>query len=296
MELYNNSLMGDNTRNTYKDNYNRNVQYELTSQISKQIEENNIEINNTIQYNKEREIICRELGSRLYTIILQKYNLNKEDLTQHQLDELLLKYNIGNENQQLNSFVNELKQIIKQNINTSQNIHESMYQINNNDNSIDIKNEYLVSIDSNDRNIVKWKNANEYQILFGRIPTILGNNDNMNSLGNVKRNFNNISSVEIIDIVLKGCHSITTINMIPYLLLEIDELGSNISGTNNNISKSIAKLTHYKEMNEYRYYLLNIKKKFNPPIDINFLTFKFKKPDGELIDLEENSITLKFII
>ena len=81
MELYNNSLMGDNTRNTYKDNYNRNVQYELTSQISKQIEENNIEINNSIQYNKEREIICRELGARLYTIILQKYNLNKEDLT-----------------------------------------------------------------------------------------------------------------------------------------------------------------------------------------------------------------------
>ena len=42
MELYNNSLMGDNTRNTYKDNYNRNVQYELTSQISKQIEEKTI--------------------------------------------------------------------------------------------------------------------------------------------------------------------------------------------------------------------------------------------------------------
>lgn len=277
-------LLGDNTRIISKDSFDREKFFNQTKQ----------EMNNS-NYN---QINIREIGNHLYKQILIKYNLKTSELSQLQLDDLICKHNILYARKNLSTFIHELNEVIKKNIQKIDSIQDT--KINTfipsfNDKNINSlksndKNEFNIIIDSNDRNIVNFKNPSEYKINFGKTRNLLSNSNN-EKIGEVSRGFSNVNCIEVINISIREEQLNKESNL--YVLFQIKELGSNIDGTNSTIQNSFCSLIDYSEINNHKYYKLNIKKKFNPPIDINHLTFQFKKPNGELLELIENVISLK---
>ena len=182
-------LLGDHTRNNYKDNYDRRQQFDLTQQISKEMEEKN----NSVKLHNDLNV--REFGITLYQQLITKYNLSKPDLTELQLDDLIDKYKICTSNRNISDFAIELKSIIKKNIDRYENMGE-IYNSFNNDNPLnstaitqneELK-EYIIHIDSNDRNMVKFPDSNNYKIIFGRKYNIMGG-ENIENTGMINRSF-----------------------------------------------------------------------------------------------------------
>jgi hypothetical protein len=75
---------------------------------------------------------------------------------------------------------------------------------------------------------------------------------------------------------------------IPYILLDMQELGSNYQGTNNELNKCFAMLTSYDVIDNYKHFHINadnsnhtIKKVYNPRVNLNKLTIQIKLPDGK---------------
>ena len=110
----------------------------------------------------------------------------------------------------------------------------------------------------------------------------------------------NVKSIELIDCILKDTSTFTNASNngsnFPYILLEIDELGSMFEGTNNELSKSFAILKNYTETNGFFYYNLvgnssndSLIKYFYPNKSLSKLTIKFKTPDGSLFNFGDEA-------
>jgi hypothetical protein len=150
--------------------------------------------------------------------------------------------------------------------------------------------DYNIVIDSKDRDYSKFTSPNSFVIDFSP-PS--GSSSEINT-GYVNRAFGNIIRCELINVIMLDTSeeedsSDTSGSKIPYLLLEIEELGGNYEGTNDVLSKSFAMLTNYTLSSGYKHYLLNsvnsdytIKKVYNPRINLNRMTIKLKKPDGSI--------------
>ena len=141
--------------------------------------------------------------------------------------------------------------------------------------------EYYITIDSNDRNKEKWECPNLYQIIFG--PT----SDQELNKGYINQSFNNVQSVELIEAIIpRKTNNGSNYATLPYLLLEIAELGNVYQGTNDNLRKTFSQLTFDKVIGNYRYCTFpdntRIKKIFNPRIALNKMTIRFLKPNGEI--------------
>jgi len=148
--------------------------------------------------------------------------------------------------------------------------------------------DYFITIDSKDRYRKNWPNPNHYQIIFDPINQPLNENT-----GYISKSFNNVKSVELIEAIIpKNNINGTDFNKLPYIFLDVDELGTNYQGTNNNISKSFAQLIFNKTIGEFRYCKFKdqnrIKKLFNPRIALTKLTIKFVQPNGELYNFGES--------
>ena len=82
----------------------------------------------------------------------------------------------------------------------------------------------------------------------------------------------------------------------PYIILEIEELGSNYSSTNDNSSKAFAQLTFDLDMGKFKKVVARseseYKKNFNPNINVNSFTMSIKTPDGKLYNFKtiENNL------
>lgn len=146
---------------------------------------------------------------------------------------------------------------------------------------------YHIVIDSKDRNTTDNEKPNNYTIFLSP------SNDKVS--GYINKKFLNIKSVELVDCIIKDTSSYTSASNngsdIPYILLQISELGSQFEGTNTYINNSFAILRDYSTLNNYFYYNLvgingskNIIKTFNPNISLTRLTIKFLKPDGEIFN------------
>ena len=84
----------------------------------------------------------------------------------------------------------------------------------------------------------------------------------------------------------------------PYLLLEIEELGNNMEGTNDTINKTFCRLTYYELIgtehgsdktkdSQYRHYMLSggsAIKYFRPRKNLTRLSIKLRNFTGELYD------------
>ena len=89
-------------------------------------------------------------------------------------------------------------------------------------------------------------------------------------------------------IIPRKTNSGTDYETLPYILLEISELGNVYQGTNDYLRKTFSQLTFDKVIGNYRYCTFSdntkIKKIFNPRIALNKMTLKFLKPNGEIYD------------
>jgi len=152
---------------------------------------------------------------------------------------------------------------------------------------------YNIVIDSKDRDRVKYPNPNFFVIDFS--PPNFNPTDPSSNTGYISRAFGNIISCEVLDVVMlhtadqsDSSDSAALNPRIPYILLDMQELGSNYQGTNDELNKCFAMLTSYDVIDNYKHFHINadnsshtIKKVYNPRINLNKLTIQIKLPNGQ---------------
>jgi hypothetical protein len=153
---------------------------------------------------------------------------------------------------------------------------------------------YLV-IDSKDRDFKAYPEPNHYTIKFSP-PSF--NSEDVRP-GFVDKIFNNVKSIELI-----RCGFLDTSNESDssdaagidpsYVILEVEEFGTQHNGTNQHLNKSLAILdTHFKQ-GKFKYYDVmyddaGTVNRFNPRTTIDKMTFRFKLPDGSLYNFGANN-------
>ena len=150
--------------------------------------------------------------------------------------------------------------------------------------------DYYIAINSNDRDMDKYPNPNEFIIEFA--PAGPASSTDVRR-GYIDHSFNNIKSCEMMNVIIysKGTDSSFTNASYPYLLLQLDELQQNFHGTNNILSKTFAILTDYTTNSTtddtYRYYRQSgdssentVIKIYNPRIKLSKLTVRLLLPNG----------------
>lgn len=152
---------------------------------------------------------------------------------------------------------------------------------------------YNIVIDSRDRDRNKFPDANHFVIDFSPPSYNSSDSGNINT-GYISRAFGNIISCDLLEFSLldtsdrsDSSDSIAVGNKIPYILLELTELGGNYQGTNDNLNKAFSMLTTYDTVQGYKHFHVNsdnsyhtITKVFNPRINLNKLTVRLWLPDG----------------
>ena len=148
--------------------------------------------------------------------------------------------------------------------------------------------DYYITIDSKDRDPVKYPEPNQFVIDFSPAPPAAGETRK----GYIDRGLGNVKSCELMNIIIRDVSdqpdsSDTSNASYPYLLLQFDELQNNYFGTNNNISRSFAILTEYSLKGKYRYYRITgdnsentVSRVYNPRINLNKITTNLLLPDG----------------
>ena len=150
--------------------------------------------------------------------------------------------------------------------------------------------DFYVAINSNDRNIVKYPDPNNFIIDFAPAPS-----GDSTQVGYVERSFHNIKACDLLSVVIRDTSdqpdssdsSSSTSNSYPYLLLQLSELQTNFYGTNSAMSQSFAMLTDYSRTGKYKYYNIvgnlsdeTIFKVYNPRINLTKLTTRLLLPNG----------------
>lgn len=114
------------------------------------------------------------------------------------------------------------------------------------------------------------------------------------------RTFNNIVKADLVECIIKnntGSSYETDPSGTPFVIVEVDEFGSNYESNNSNVAKAFKTLSYYVDCNTgttQRHYtdLANdIDKYFNPRKTIDTITLRFKKPDGTNFIFSGSSIT-----
>jgi len=155
---------------------------------------------------------------------------------------------------------------------------------------------YLI-IDSKDRDFKAYPEPNHYTIRFSP-PSF--NSEDVRA-GFVDKIFNNVKSIELIRCgfldTSEETDSSDANGMDPsYVIIEVEEFGTQHNGTNQHLNKSLAIVdTHFKQ-GKFKYYdvmydeagTLN---RFNPRTTIDKMTFRFKLPDGSLYNFGANNKT-----
>ena len=211
--------------------------------------------------------------------VLIHYNISeKSDIDRNSIQKLM---------GVLQNIADRLKQKSLESVpqNTSMGAVSGGQAVNNEMYDRDTKREtYTVCIDSNDRYRQYWPNSNEYQILFGRESSSNSNYQELTFSQDIQRTFHNVEKVILKEVILPFNKN-ETYHKLPYLLVEIKELGSNFWGSNPALTKSFAKLTVSEQKGDYLYYKVDVnEKRFNPRIELSSLTIRFLDPEGQLID------------
>lgn len=244
-------------------------------------------------------------GIEKYNLSKDMKNINYDNLNATDLDTLVKSYsldkNTDKQNVSLTSgHLDEINKLLNKEDNILKNRMDDLNLLYEEEREFD----YNIVIDSKDRDYTKYASPNGFVIDFSP-PS--GSSSEINT-GYVNRAFGNIIRCELINVIILDTSeeedsTDTTGSKIPYLLLDIEELGNNFEGTNDVINKSFAMLTNYTLSSGYKHYLLNsvhsdltTKKVYNPRINLNRMTVKLKKPDGSLYNFgsvnDENTDTV----
>ncbi len=148
--------------------------------------------------------------------------------------------------------------------------------------------DYYITIDSKDRDPVKYPAPNQFVIDFSPAPPASGETRK----GYIDRGLGNVKSCELMNVIIRDVSdqpdsSDTSNASYPYLLLQFDELQNNYFGTNDNISRSFAILNEYSLIGKYRYYRITgdysentVSRVYNPRINLNKITTNLLLPNG----------------
>jgi len=267
----------------------------------------------------------RKLSNIIYNSILKSFkNIEKSSISEYEINHILHKLNIDESNNnwskdEVKNFAKEVKSMIvyksaitNENINQDNLISDSLYEKETKE--ID----YIININSIDRDLKIWPNPNEFMVIFGpdnnlfyqeildekkknagnlpAEPLDLFSSENGQKVdtyhktkGYISRAFSNISKVELLEVIVPKCTYSSKDNPnpdnydeFPYILVEIPELGSVYEGTSTLSSEAFATLTYSETRGNYRYYMPHkynpIVKYFNPRIGLSKMTIKIKKP------------------
>lgn len=255
---------------------------------------------NENRYNTEKNIenINNQNKEKLINILLTVLEKRNIKVRIEDIETFIDRYNLSYSNPEPNlliQMITDFKQIsIKNNEECEDN--NMLNNINNDKNQEKnevIYNEFLISIDSRDRNISNFNNPNEFKIDF--TPDNL-QTESLN--GYISTKFENVVSVQLISaifpkVILDG----NSVEDYPYIILEIDELGSSYKSTNNNSSKAFAQLTFDIDMGKFKKLVARsdteYKKNFNHGITLDSFTLRIKTPNGELYNFGPNKNNLK---
>ena len=178
------------------------------------------------------------------------------------IDKYFLRYNITKKSSKevFNQMINDIRNETNTRSNTV--IYEEKY----------IELTELIYIDSNDRDIKKWKNPNNFFIYLNKF-----------------NKFTTVTSIRLVSAIFpKKINNKESIDNYPYIILEIKELGSSYTSINKSVNKAFALLTFDIDLGEYNKLLskssLEYNKLFNPPISLIELNIKLKTPDGKLLN------------
>tara|TARA_B100000902_G_scaffold151701_1_gene148250 strand:- start:350 stop:1246 length:897 start_codon:yes stop_codon:yes gene_type:complete len=158
---------------------------------------------------------------------------------------------------------------------------------------------YCVLIDSKDRNISYWPNVNPFQFPLG--PSSISGDSGLDSTNNIMRRFSEIHALTVKKIIIPDYDSDESL-CYPYLLLKINELNSNINGTNDVMNNCFGYLSEPKKNNGYLYFNYDenidaitnyiqeshMTKIFSPRIELSKITINILNPSGDIISFDEN--------
>jgi hypothetical protein len=164
---------------------------------------------------------------------------------------------------------------------------------------------YLI-IDSKDRDFKANPDPNTYTIRFS--PPSFSNSDSR--AGFVDKIFNNVKSIELIRcgfLDTSGEEDSSDKNGIDpsYIILEVEEFGTQHNGSNQHLNKSLAILDTFVKQGEFKYYDViyddaGTVNKFNPRITIDKMTIRFRLPNGSLYNFGEanksNTSTVNYLV
>lgn len=135
---------------------------------------------------------------------------------------------------------------------------------------------YLVSIDSSDRDTIRYPNPNEFSVILGSKSKASG----------LMRAFVDVESIELVSVVIPK-HTVDGDNVddFPYIILDIPEVGGIYEGTSMQTTRAFAKLRFKDDLGAYREYRTTdagerFVKRFTPLRSIDRLTVRFYRPDG----------------
>jgi hypothetical protein len=232
----------------------------------------------------------RQLSNIIYQSLTKKYQkLQQSNINEGDIHTIMEKYGLFKyqedehwDKSDLQNFVFELKKMMVSYKNTYKTpkklVRDELFEKETKEI------EYIISLDSKDRNIEKWPNPNEFRIEFAPISD--GINNKFKN-GYINRSFNNVISVQLVSAIFpkKSCDG-DNLEDYPYLILELDELGSNYEGTNKHSNKAFAKITFDIDCGKYKRFNSENNgefiKYFNPRRAISRLTLRVLKPVGEL--------------
>ncbi len=167
---------------------------------------------------------------------------------------------------------------------------------------------YNVLIDSKDRNKSYWPNANPFQFQLG--PSSISGDPNIDISNSIERRFSEIHALTIKRIIIPD-YTVEYSEVYPYLLLKINELDSNINGTNNVMNNCFGYLTMPTSINGYLYFNYeenvdavtnyiqesHMTKIFSPRIELSKITVNILNPSGEVITfLDDKSVVIELQI
>lgn len=165
---------------------------------------------------------------------------------------------------------------------------------------------YYLVIDSKDRDLNIYKSPNEYTIRFS--PPSFNNNDART--GFVDRILHNVKAIELIKCGFLDTSDLNDSsdsggNHPPYVMLEVEEFGTNHNGTNQYLNKSLAIMDTFIKQDNYKYFRVMYDDKpminrFNPRVTIDKMTIRFRLPDGTLYNFggvnNTNTATVNYLV
>jgi hypothetical protein len=149
-----------------------------------------------------------------------------------------------------------------------------------------------LTINSDDRNNELYPSPYDFKMIFEN------KNDNIERVkGTIYQNtenITNITNIQINSVIIPACPDLENL---PYLLLEIEEIGDNGSGSNEWLDKCLGKLFFSQKLGKFNIHtdkLSTIEKNFKIPINLNSLTIRIRKPNGDIwVDESELSLTIE---